>query len=252
MENMQTNDVSSAKVIEISDVTMRFRIANDRINSFKEFIVKSLRRQITYRDFYALRHVSFDVRRGEVVGLIGRNGAGKSTLLKVISGILKPTGGSAVVYGNVAPMLELGSGFDMDMTGRENIYLNGAILGYTKEFLDEKYPGIVEFSGIEDFIDVPLRNYSSGMIARLAFSIATVVQPEILIVDEVLSVGDADFRQKSLNRMMELMSGGTTVLFVSHDLESIEKMCTRVVWLDHGEVKMFGDTQAVCDAYKAM
>ncbi|MBR2698716.1 MAG: ABC transporter ATP-binding protein [Clostridia bacterium] len=231
---------------------MRFRIANDRINSFKEFIVKSLRRQITYRDFYALKHVSFDVRRGEVVGLIGRNGAGKSTLLKVISGILKPTGGRVAVYGNVAPMLELGSGFDMDMTGRENIYLNGAILGYTKEFLDEKYPGIVEFSGIEDFIDVPLRNYSSGMIARLAFSIATVVQPEILIVDEVLSVGDADFRQKSLNRMMELMSGGTTVLYVSHDLKSIREMCTRVVWLDHGEVKMFGDTQAVCDAYEAM
>ena len=252
MENTQINDVSPAKVIEVSDVTMRFRIANDRINSFKEFIVKSLRRQITYRDFYALKHVSFDVRRGEVVGLIGRNGAGKSTLLKVISGILKPTGGRVAVYGNVAPMLELGSGFDMDMTGRENIYLNGAILGYTKEFLDEKYPGIVEFSGIEDFIDVPLRNYSSGMIARLAFSIATVVQPEILIVDEVLSVGDADFRQKSLNRMMELMSGGTTVLYVSHDLKSIREMCTRVVWLDHGEVKMFGDTQAVCDAYEAM
>ena len=252
MENMQTNGVGSAKVIDVSDVTMRFRIANDRINSFKEFIVKSLRRQITYRDFYALKHVSFDVRRGEVVGLIGRNGAGKSTLLKVISGILKPTGGRVAVYGNVAPMLELGSGFDMDMTGRENIYLNGAILGYTKEFLDEKYPGIVEFSGIEDFIDVPLRNYSSGMIARLAFSIATVVQPEILIVDEVLSVGDADFRQKSLNRMMELMSGGTTVLYVSHDLKSIREMCTRVVWLDHGEVKMFGDTQAVCDAYEAI
>lgn len=252
MENMQTNDVNAAKVIEVSDVTMRFRMANDRINSFKEFIVKSLRRQITYRDFYALKHVTFDVRRGEVVGLIGRNGAGKSTLLKVISGILKPTDGRVAVYGNVAPMLELGSGFDMDMTGRENIYLNGAILGYTKGFLDEKYPGIVEFSGIGDFIDVPLRNYSSGMIARLAFSIATVVQPEILIVDEVLSVGDTDFKKKSLNRMMELMSGGTTVLYVSHELESIRKMCTRVVWLDHGEVKMFGDTQAVCDAYEVL
>ena len=252
MENKQTNGVNTGKVIDVRDVTMRFRMANDRINSFKEFIVKSLLRQITYRDFYALRHVTFDVRRGEVVGLIGRNGAGKSTLLKVISGILKPTEGRVAVYGNVAPMLELGSGFDMDMTGRENIYLNGAILGYTREFLDEKYPGIVEFSGIEDFIDVPLRNYSSGMIARLAFSIATVVQPEILIVDEVLSVGDSDFRKKSLNRMMELMSGGTTVLYVSHELESIRKMCTRVVWLDHGEVKMFGDTQTVCDAYEAL
>lgn len=252
MENKQTNGVNTGKVIDVRDVTMRFRMANDRINSFKEFIVKSLLRQITYRDFYALRHVTFDVRRGEVVGLIGRNGAGKSTLLKVISGILKPTEGRVAVYGNVAPMLELGSGFDMDMTGRENIYLNGAILGYTREFLDEKYPGIVEFSGIEDFIDVPLRNYSSGMIARLAFSIATVVQPEILIVDEVLSVGDSDFRKKSLNRMMELMGGGTTVLYVSHELESIRKMCTRVVWLDHGEVKMFGDTQTVCDAYEAL
>jgi ABC-2 type transport system ATP-binding protein/lipopolysaccharide transport system ATP-binding protein len=205
-----------------------------------------------YKDNVVLDGINMSIQKGDVIGIIGRNGAGKSTLLKLLSRVTTPTTGVIRARGRIASLLEVGTGFHPEMTGRENIYLNGAILGYTKEFLDEKYPGIVEFSGIEDFIDVPLRNYSSGMIARLAFSIATVVQPEILIVDEVLSVGDADFRQKSLNRMMELMSGGTTVLYVSHDLKSIREMCTRVVWLDHGEVKMFGDTQAVCDAYEAM
>ena len=184
------------------------------------------------------------------MGLIGHNGAGKSTILKVISGILKPTEGSVTVRGNVAPMLELGSGFDFDMTGRENIFLNGAILGYSEEFLRSKYDEIVAFSEIGQFIDVPLRNYSSGMIARLAFSVATVVVPEVLIVDEVLSVGDAAFQEKSYKRMMELMHGGTTVLFVSHSLPQIRQMCNRAVWLDHGEVKMFGETQAVCDHYE--
>ena len=253
-DGMSLSELNSAekdqKIIDVNNVSMRFRMANDKINSIKEFVVKEIRREIKYNEFEALRNVTFDVRRGEVVGLIGRNGAGKSTILKIISGILKPTEGSVSVYGNVAPMLELGSGFDMDMTGRENIYLNGAILGYSEEFLDAKYQEIVDFSEIEQFIDVPLRNYSSGMIARLAFSIATVVKPEILIVDEVLAVGDAEFQQKSFNRMMELMSGGTTVLFVSHSLRQIREMCSRVVWLDHGEVKMFGGTESVCDAYE--
>ena len=240
------------RIIQISNVSMRFRMANDRVRSIKEYFVKRLRREIEYREFEALHQVSFDVRRGEVVGLIGRNGAGKSTILKIISGILKPTEGSVLVRGNVAPMLELGSGFDMDMTGRENVYINGAILGYTEKFINEKYEEIVEFSEIGPFMDVPLRNYSSGMIARLAFSIATVVKPEILIVDEVLSVGDAEFQQKSFARMMELMSGGTTVLFVSHTLPQVRQMCSRVVWLHQGKVQMFGPAKEVCDAYETL
>lgn len=236
-------------IIEVNDVSMRFRMANDRISSFKEFAIAKLTGKLEYKEFEALKHVSFDVQRGEVVGLIGHNGAGKSTMLKVISGILKPTEGSVTVRGNIAPMLELGSGFDFDMTGRENIFLNGAILGYSKEFLESKYQEIVDFSEIGQFMDMPLRNYSSGMIARLAFSVATVVAPEVLIVDEVLAVGDADFQEKSRRRMMELMSGGTTVLFVSHQIKQIRDMCSRVVWLEHGEVKLFGDTEEVCDAY---
>ena len=240
------------KVIEVNDVSMRFRMANDKINSIKEFLVKKIKGEIKYTEFEALKHVSFDVCKGEVVGLIGRNGAGKSTMLKIISGILKPTEGNVTVRGNVAPMLELGSGFDMDMTGRENIFLNGAILGYPEAFLKEKYDEIVDFSEIGSFIDVPLRNYSSGMVARLAFSIATVIKPEVLIVDEVLSVGDIEFQQKSFARMMELMSGGTTVLFVSHDIGQIRRMCRRTVLLDHGEMKCFGDTDTVCGLYEQM
>lgn len=236
-------------IIEVNDVSMRFRMANDRITSIKEFAIAKVTGKLKYNEFEALKHVSFDVQRGEVVGLIGHNGAGKSTMLKVISGILKPTEGNVTVQGNIAPMLELGSGFDFDMTGRENIFLNGAILGYSKKFLESKYQDIVDFSEIDQFMDMPLRNYSSGMIARLAFSIATVVVPEVLIVDEVLSVGDADFQEKSRRRMMELMSSGTTVLFVSHDINQIRQMCSRVVWLEHGEVKMFGQTEEVCNAY---
>ena len=208
-------------MIEVRDVSMRFRMANDRISSIKEYAIVRLRGKLKYNEFEALKHVSFDVKRGEVMGLIGHNGAGKSTLLKVISGILKPTEGSVIVRGNVAPMLELGSGFDFDMTGRENIFLNGAILGYSEDFLKSKYDEIVAFSEIGPFIDMPLRNYSSGMVARLAFSVATVVVPEVLIVDEVLAVGDAEFQEKSRKRMMELMSGGTTVLIVSHSMEQI-------------------------------
>ena len=239
------------KIIEIKDVSMRFRMVNDKVSGLKEYVVQMMKGKIQYNEFEALKHVSFHVNKGEVVGLVGHNGAGKSTMLKVLSGIYKPTEGSVTVQGNIAPMLELGSGFDFDLTGRENIYLNGAILGYSKEFLDGKYNEIVEFSEIGQFIDVPLRNYSSGMIARLAFSIATVVVPEVLIVDEVLSVGDANFQAKSRARMMELMNGGTTVLFVSHSLQQIREMCQHVVWLEHGRVRMFGETKEVCDAYEA-
>lgn len=241
-----------SNMIEVQNVSVRFRMANDRVTSLKEYVVHLLSGKLQYGEFEALKNVSFEVKKGEVVGLVGHNGAGKSTILKVISGILKPTEGSVKVMANVVPMLELGSGFDMEMTGRENIFLNGAILGYSEEFLKEKYDEIVEFSEIGGFIDVPLRNYSSGMITRIAFSIATVVEPEILIVDEVLAVGDAAFQEKSRKRMMELMSGGTTVLFVSHDLSQIRTMCNRAVWIDHGEVKMFGDTETVCNAYQGI
>lgn len=237
-------------IIEVNDVSMRFRMANDRISSIKEYLVQFVKGKLKYNEFEALKHVSFNVQKGEVVGLIGHNGAGKSTMLKVISGILKPSEGSVTVKGNIAPMLELGSGFDFDLTGRENIFLNGAILGYSEAFLKQKYQEIVDFSEVGPFIDMPLRNYSSGMLARLAFSIATVVVPEVLIVDEVLAVGDAAFQKKSYSRMMELMHGGTTVLFVSHDIQQIEQMCNRVVWIERGEVKMFGDVLDVCTAYE--
>ena len=240
----------SNTIIEVSHVTMRFRMNVDKVLSLKEFAVKALSRKLRYEDFTALNDVSFSVDRGETIGLIGRNGAGKSTMLKIISGILRPTAGSVRVGANVVPMLELGSGFDMELSGRENIMLNGAILGYSKEFLESKYDEIVAFSELGQFIESPIRNYSSGMLARLAFSIASIVEPEILIVDEILSVGDTEFQEKSRTRMMELMSGGTTVLFVSHSMDQIREMCNRAVWLDHGEVKMIGGADEVCDAYE--
>ncbi len=238
-------------MIEVKDVSMHFRMADDQMHSLKEYAVQLLRGKATFHLFEALKHVSFTVHSGEVIGLIGNNGAGKSTILKIISNIMKPTEGSVVVRADIVPMLELGSGFDYDMTGRENIFLNGAILGYSEEFLKSKYDEIVAFAELEQFIDLPLRNYSSGMVARLAFSIATVVEPDILIVDEVLSVGDAAFQEKSYDRMQELMQGGTTVLLVTHSLPHIRYLCDRVLWLEHGVVKMYGDTQEVCDAYEA-
>ena len=238
-------------IIRANDISMRYLMTYDRIQSIKEYIVQMLRGKNKYEEFWAQKNVSFEVERGEVVGIIGHNGAGKSTMQKVISGILKPTGGELEVHGNVVPMLELGSGFDHDLTGRENIFLNGSILGYSEKYLKEKYEQIVEFSELGKFIDVPIRNYSSGMLMRLAFSIATVVQPEILIVDEILAVGDAAFQEKSKARMLELMSGGTTVLFVSHSLEQIREMCDRVIWLEHGQIKAIGATKEICDAYEA-
>lgn len=238
-------------MIEVSNVTMQFRMNTDKIMSLKEFVMTAVRGKLEYQNFTALDHVSFTVEKGETLGLLGRNGAGKSTMLKVISGILKPTEGSVKSHGNIVPMLELGSGFDMDLTGRENIFLNGSILGYSKVFLNSKYDEITDFSELGAFIDSPIRNYSSGMLARLAFSVASVVNPEILIVDEILSVGDASFQEKSRKRMMELMGGGTTVLFVSHNLAQVREMCNRAVWLEHGQIKMIGDTNEVCNAYAA-
>jgi len=238
------------EMVKVDNVSIRFRLQTDRISSIKETIVALIKGKLKYREFWALTDVSFSVNKGEVMGIVGHNGAGKSTVLKIISGIMKPTKGRVTLGGNVVPMLELGSGFDYDLTGRENVFLNGAILGYSKEFLYSKYDEILAFSELGEFIDQPIRNYSSGMLMRLAFSIATVVNPEILICDEVLAVGDERFQAKSRKRMMELMSGGTTVLFVSHNIDQIREMSNRVVWLDHGHVKMMGDPDEVCTAYR--
>lgn len=236
-------------MIEIRDLTMQFRIDNNKVTSIKEFVTSLISGKLSYTDFTALKNINFDVKKGEVMGIIGHNGAGKSTLLKAISGIYKPTSGSVNRYGGVVPMLELGSGFDFELTGRENIFLNGAILGYSEDFLKEKSEEILEFSELRQFIDFPLRTYSSGMIARLAFSVATVVQPEILIVDEILSVGDEDFQAKSRRRMTELMGGGTTVLFVSHSIAQIQEICDRVLWLEHGEIMDIGEKTQICKSF---
>lgn len=238
-------------MIKIKNVSMKFNLGIEKEFSIKQafinlFTRKNKRKKET---FWALKDVSFNVGKGEVVGLIGSNGAGKSTLLKVVSGVMKPTNGKVEVKGVISPMIELGAGFDGNLTARENIYLNGAILGYSKKFIDSKFDEIVEFSELKDFLEVPVKNFSSGMTAKLAFSIATVVNPEILIVDEILSVGDLKFQEKSKHKMMEMIKGGTTVLYVSHSLESIKALCTKVVWLEHGKVIKMGETKKICDEY---
>lgn len=238
------------KIVEAQHISMNFRLESNQPKSLKEFVVTALTRKSKPVCFQALQDISFMVDKGEVIGIIGRNGSGKSTLLKIVAGIMKPTKGAITCHGNIVPMLELGSGFDSELTGRENLFLNGAILGYSKKYLIEREQDIIAFSELGQFIDEPLRTYSSGMMMRLAFSIATVVNPEILIVDEILAVGDAPFQEKSRARMLELMSGGTTVFFVSHSLEQIREMCTRVIWLEHGHLRMIGQTKAICDLYE--
>ena len=237
-------------MVEVKNVTMKFRMSDQPINSLKEIFTKAVSGKLRFNEFLALDDVSFELEKGKTLGLIGKNGAGKSTTLKLISGILKPTSGTIITRGNIVPMLELGAGFDLELTGRENIYLNGAILGYSKEYLESKYDEIVEFAEIGEFVDMAIRNYSSGMMARLAFSIASVVQPEILIVDEILAVGDVAFQEKSYNRMKELMSGGATVLFVSHDIDKIEEMCDKVIWLEQGKVVAEGSAKQICNKYR--
>ena len=239
-------------MIKVDNISMRFNLGIEKNFSIKQFFINLFqpkRKRPKKEEFWALKDVSFEVERGEVIGFVGSNGAGKSTMLKVIAGVMKPTKGKVEVRGNICPMIELGAGFDMDLTARENIYLNGAVLGYSKKFIEEKFEEIVEFSELREFLDVPVRNFSSGMTARLAFSIATVVDPEILIVDEILSVGDIAFQQKSEAKMKSMISGGTTVLFVSHSLPQIENICDRAVWLEHGQVKKIGKADEICKEY---
>lgn len=238
--------------IEVNDVTMIFNIASEQLNNLKEYFIKIMRHELFFKEFRALDHVSFKVRRGEVVGLVGTNGSGKSTMLKCIAGVLEPSEGSIVVRGNIAPLIELGAGFDTELTARENIYLNGALLGYSREFIDEHLQDIIDFAELQDFMDMPLKNYSSGMVARIAFAIATVTEPDVLIVDETLSVGDVFFQQKCEDRIRSFIeSGRVTVLFVSHSLAQVARICDRAIWIEKGTQRMDGPTKEVCAAYRA-
>lgn len=238
-------------MIILKNVSMKFNLGVEKDNSLKMIFINLFtpKKKKKKEYFWALKDIDFRINKGDVVGIIGANGAGKSTLLKVVSGVYKPTTGSVEVNGKISPMIELGAGFDGELTARENIYLNGAILGYSKEFLESKFDEIVEFSELKDFLDVPVKNFSSGMVAKLAFSISTIVDPEVLIVDEILSVGDIKFQEKSKNKMMSMIKGGTTVLYVSHSIDSIKELCSKVIWLDHGKIVKMGDTKPICDEY---
>ena len=228
---------------------MEFNLSQEKIDNIKEYVIKFLKRELFYQEFWALKGVNFQVETGDKLGIVGLNGAGKSTLLKLISGVMKPTEGKVEITGSLVPLLELGAGFDPNYTGRENIFLNGALLGYPKDFIESKYDEILEFSEIGDFIDVPLKNYSTGMIARLGFSIATIVEPQILILDEILSVGDAKFQEKSEKRMKSFINKEVTVLFVSHSAEQVRKLCNKAIWLEKGKLIMQGEVNEVCDKY---
>lgn len=230
---------------------MRFNLATEKHDTIKEYIVKLIKHQLMFNEFYALKNVSLTIDRGDSVALIGVNGSGKSTLLKCIAGVMSPTQGSIIVRGSIAPLIELGAGFDMDLTARENIYLNGAVLGHDRAFMDEHFDSIVDFAELWEFIDVPVKNFSSGMVARLGFAIATEVKADILVVDEVLSVGDYRFQEKCKERIADLLSGGTTLLFVSHSAEQVKELCKRAVWLDKGMVQMYADTHDTYSKYKS-
>lgn len=240
----------SEAVIQVRDVSMHFNLMEEKVDSIKEYVVKLLKGKLLYNDFIALNHISFDVQKGDILGFIGFNGAGKSTLLKILAGVLTPTTGSVTVKGTIAPLIEVGAGFDPELTARENIYLNGAILGYSKAFIEQKFDSIIEFAELKDFVNVPVKNFSSGMYARLGFSIATAVQPDILIVDEVLSVGDFRFQQKCEERIRKMIEEGVTILLVSHDMGMIERLCNKVLWLEHGQIKGMGRTNEICAKYR--
>ena len=235
--------------VKVEDVSILFNLSKEKVDNIKEYFIKLVTRKLHYNEFWALTDVSFEVEPGERLGILGFNGAGKSTLLKVIAGVLKPTKGKVSVEGVIAPLLELGAGFDMNYTGAENIYLYGATMGYSRKYIEERYNEIVEFSELGEFIDVPVKNYSSGMRARLGFAIATAVDPEVLILDEVLSVGDAKFRIKSENKIKSMFDKGVTVLFVSHNTAQVRRLCTKAILLDHGKIIANGDVNEVCDIY---
>ena len=238
-------------IIDVNHVTIRFNKANQKVDNLKEYVVKLLKHELRFQEFLAVKDVSFRVHAGEAWGLIGTNGSGKSTMLKAISGILKPHRGNITVNGGVAPLIELGAGFDPEMTARENIFLNGCVLGHTEKFMKEHFDEIVDFAELHDFLDSPLKNFSSGMRARLGFSVATMVKPDILIVDEILSVGDFKFRQKCQKRMTEMLNSGTTLLYVSHTIDEVKRLCDHALWIDKGVQRMQGEAKTVCDAYIA-
>ena len=242
----------SEEIIRLSDVGMRFNLSTEKVDSLKEYFIKMMKRELRFNEFWALRHISFSVEKGDRVGILGLNGAGKSTLMKVIAGVFRPTEGEVVKQGVLAPMIELGAGFDMQYTGEENIFLYGAVLGHSRKYMEEKYDEIVAFSELGKFIHVPLKNYSSGMKSRLGFSIATAVSPDVLILDEVLSVGDAKFKKKSEAKLVSMMDTGVTVLFVSHNLAQVRRICNKAMILDHGEIKHFGTIDEVADIYEEM
>lgn len=237
-------------IIEINNVTMRFNLAEEKTDTIKEYFLKMISGKLHFNEFFALKNVSFSVKRGEAVALIGKNGSGKSTILKILAGVMYPTEGDVIVRGSIAPLIELGAGFDMELTARENIYLNGAILGHDRAFMDQHFEEIVEFSELREFINVPLKNFSSGMVTRLGFAIATIIKADILIVDEVLAVGDFRFQEKCKAKIAELLEGGTTLLFVSHSAEQVKQLCPKAVWLDHGQLMAFGNTEEVYDLYE--
>jgi len=236
-------------IIKVTNATVRFNMASERIDNLKEYFVKLVKHELMFQEFLAVQDVSFEVKRGEAWGLVGTNGSGKSTLLKLICGILKPYRGTVDVRGNIAPLIELGAGFDGELTAAENIYLNGAVLGYSKEFMDSQFDEIVAFAELKDFMDMPIKNYSSGMSARLGFAVATIVRPEILIIDEVLAVGDYAFQEKCQERMHQMLDGGTTLLYVSHSIETVRALCDHALWLNRGKMMMKGNADEVCDAY---
>ena len=235
--------------VEVKDVSMHFNMNKDKIDNLKEYCIKLFKKQLFYEDFTALQDISFQIKAGDVFGIIGLNGSGKSTLLKIISGILKPTTGSVKVTGTIAPLIELGAGFDADLTARENVFLNGSVLGFSREFMRAKFDEIIEFSELKDYIDNPVRTYSSGMYMRLAFAVAINVDADILLVDEILSVGDQHFQEKCINKMKSLKEEGKTMVFVTHSLGSAKELCDRAVWLNQGVIKMDGDTNTVIEKY---
>jgi lipopolysaccharide transport system ATP-binding protein len=236
-------------VVRVENATICFNIASEKIDSFKEYFVKLIKRQLRFQEFFALKNINLDIKQGESWGIVGRNGAGKSTLLKLICGILSPDKGAVAVHGSISPMLELGAGFDPDLTAGENIFLEGAILGRSRKFMEEHYKEIVEFSELRDFMKMPIKNYSSGMQARMGFAVATVVDPEILVVDEILGVGDMAFQYKCEKRIHEMMDRAATLILVSHDNEVIQRLCKKAIWLHQGEIAMIGDSGEVCAAY---